>query len=85
METFLVRTAIGPAIPAPCTEHAEGFHRSAAQGGNAKKLPDEQAKHAIESPPILGQCWMNNPWSNKDRAIRASAIVAAIIAWRATG
>jgi len=55
METFLVRTAIGPAIPAPCTEHAEGFHRSAAQGGNAKKLPDEQAKHAIESPPILGQ------------------------------
>jgi hypothetical protein len=50
-----------------------------------KKLPDEQAKHAIESPPILGQCRMNNPWGNKDRAIHASAIVAAIIAWRATG
>jgi len=28
---------------------------------------------------------MNNPWGNKDRAIHASAIVAAIIAWRATG
>jgi hypothetical protein len=50
-----VRTATGPAIPAPSTEHAEGFHRSAAQGSNAKKLPDEQAKHAMESPPILGQ------------------------------
>ncbi|MGH7023568.1 MAG: C39 family peptidase [Caulobacteraceae bacterium] len=29
-----------------------------------------------------GQCWMNNPWGNKDRAILASAIVAAIVAWQ---
>ena len=52
--------------------------------------PAATATHAVvitgyDSAVNSGQCWMNNPWGNKDRGILASAIIAAIIAWRPTG
>jgi hypothetical protein len=52
--------------------------------------PPATATHAVvitgyDSAASGGWCWMNNPWGNKDRAIRADAIVAAITAWRPTG
>jgi hypothetical protein len=31
-----------------------------------------------------GQCWMNNPWGNKDRPILASAVVTALNAIQAS-
>jgi Papain-like cysteine protease AvrRpt2 len=44
------------------------------------------AAHAIvitgyDSSVNGGQCWMNNPWGNKDRMLPLSAVITAINKW----
>jgi hypothetical protein len=50
---------------------------------------DPKASHAVvitgyDSSINGGQCWMNNPWGDKDRPIPAAAIVTAINKWQPT-
>lgn len=51
--------------------------------------PPPTAVHAVvitgyDSAINGGQCWMNNPWGDKDQPITAAAVITAINAWLPT-
>jgi len=74
--------ARGPFI---LTHFCAGFPYGAGWG----PVTTPGATHAVvitgyDSSVNGGMCWMNNPWGNKDRPIRASAVVASIVSWLPT-